>query len=224
MKIITNIFSTVLCMLLATGCGLDNYDEPQSTLEGRVVYNNQSIGVRGTADAVQVQLYQDGYEKHDPIPIYLTQDGSFKAILFNGQYKLITRSGNGPWLNSTDTIVVNVNGYTTCELPVTPYYTLAEENFSLNGNIVNGSTLVTKVVETSSISSALLLVSKTAFVDEGTYLARQELTDVSEGTLSMSLDLSGNDDAASAVALYARIGVKPAESDQYVYTPVVQIK
>lgn len=223
MKIITNIFSTVLCMLLATGCGLDNYDEPQSTLEGRVVYNNQSIGVRGTADAVQVQLYQDGYEKHDPIPVYLTQDGSFKAILFNGQYKLITRSGNGPWLNSTDTIVVNVNGYTTCELPVTPYYTLAEENFSLNGNIVNGSTLVTKVVETS-ISSALLLVSKTAFVDEGTYLARQELTDVSEGTLSMSLDLSGNDDAASAVALYARIGVKPAESDQYVYTPVVQIK
>lgn len=96
MKIITNIFSTVLCMLLATGCGLDNYDEPQSTLEGRVVYNNQSIGVRGTADAVQVQLYQDGYEKHDPIPVYLTQDGSFKAILFNGQYKLITRSGNGP--------------------------------------------------------------------------------------------------------------------------------
>lgn len=224
MKIITNIFFSVLCILFASSCGLDNYDEPQSTLEGRVVYNNQPIGVRGTADAVQVQLYQDGYDKHDPIPVYLTQDGSFKAILFNGQYKLITRSGNGPWLNSSDTIVVNVNGYTTCELPVTPYFTLSNESFSLNGNVLNGSALVTKVVGTSSITNALLLVSKTAFVDEGTYLAREEISSVSEGTLSMSLDLTGNEEASSAVALYARIGVKPAESDQFVYTPVVQIK
>ncbi len=224
MKIITNIFFSVLCILFASGCGLDNYDEPQSTLEGRVVYNNQPICVRGTADAVQVQLYQDGYDKHDPIPVYLTQDGSFKAILFNGQYKLITRSGNGPWLNSSDTIVVNVNGYTRCELPVTPYFTLSNESFSLNGNVLNGSALVTKVVSTSSITNALLLVSKTAFVDEGTYLAREEISSVSEGTLSMSLDLTGNTEAASAEALYARIGVKPAESDQFVYTPVVQIK
>ena len=224
MKIITNIFFSVLCILFASGCGLDNYDEPQSTLEGRVVYNNQPICVRGTADAVQVQLYQDGYDKHDPIPVYLTQDGSFKAILFNGQYKLITRSGNGPWLNSSDTIVVDVNGYTRCELPVTPYFTLSNESFSLNGNVLNGSALVTKVVSTSSITNALLLVSKTAFVDEGTYLAREEISSVSEGTLSMSLDLTGNTEAASAEALYARIGVKPAESDQFVYTPVVQIK
>lgn len=224
MKIITNILSAVLCMLLVSGCGLDNYDEPQSTLEGRVVYNNQAICVRGTSDAVQVQLYQDGYEKHDPISVYVTQDGSFKAILFNGQYKLITRSGNGPWLNSTDTVIVNVNGYTTCELSVTPYYTLGNESFSLEGNILKGSALVTKVVPSSSITNALLLVSKTAFVDEGTYLAREEINNVSEGTLSMSLDLTGNEEAASATALYARIGVKPAESDQFVYTPVVQIK
>lgn len=224
MKIITNIFSAVLCMLLVSGCGLDNYDEPQSTLEGRVVYNNQPICVRGTADAVQVQLYQDGYDNHDPISVYVTQDGSFKAILFDGQYKLTTRSGNGPWLNSSDTIIVNVNGYTSCELPVTPYFTLSDESFSLNGNVLNGSALVTKVVETSSITSALLLLGKTSFVDEGTYLARAEINDVSEGTLSMSLDFSDNSEVSSAVALYARIGIKPAESDQFVYTPVVQIR
>ncbi len=224
MKIVTNIFLSVLCVLFASSCGLDNYDEPQSTLEGRVVYNNQPICVRGTADAVQVQLYQDGYDKHDPISVYVTQDGSFKAILFDGQYKLITRSGNGPWLNSSDTIVVNVNGYTTCELPVTPYFTLSDEKFSLDGNILKGSALVTKVVPSSSITNALLLISKTAFVDEGTYLAREEINNVSEGTLSMSLDLTDNEEVASAVALYARIGIKPSESDQFVYTPVVQIR
>ena len=98
------------------------------------------------------------------------------------------------------------------------------ENFSLNGNQVTGTATVTKIVETSSVTSALLLVSKTAFVDEATYLARQELTEVSEGSLSMSLDLTGNADAESAHSLYARIGIKPAEADQYVYTPVVQIK
>lgn len=224
MKIIANLFFSVSCVLFASSCGLDNYEEPQSTLEGRVVYNNQPVCVRGTSDAVQVQLYQDGYEKHDPISVYVTQDGSFKAILFDGQYKLITRLGNGPWLNSSDTVVVNVNGHTSCELPVTPYFTMGNESFSIEGNVVRGSALVTKVVSTSSVTSALLLVSKTAFVDEGTYLAREETSDVSEGTLSMSLDLSGNEEAASAVALYARLGVKPVESDQFVYTPVVKIK
>ena len=86
MKGIAKIVSAVLCGLFITSCGLDNYDEPQSTLEGRVVYNNQPVYVRGTSDAVQLQLYQDGYEKRDPLSVFVSEDGSFSAILFDGQY------------------------------------------------------------------------------------------------------------------------------------------
>ncbi len=223
MKLISNIFSCLLCTLFITSCGLDNYDEPQSTLSGRVVYNGQAVCVRGTNDAVQVQLYQDGYEKHDPINVYVGQDGTFKAILFNGEYKLVTKSGNGPWQTKQDTITVKVSGGATCEVPVTPYFTITNESITLSGNQVNASATVNQVVSSSSVSSILLLVSKTAFVDEGTYCARQEISPTI-GSISLSVDLTDNKDAASAKALYARVAVKAAEADQYIYTPVIQIK
>lgn len=224
MKLVSKIFTCLLAALCLTSCGLDNYDEPQSTLSGRVVYNGQAVCVRGTNDAVQVQLYQDGYEKHDPIPVYVGQDGSFKAVLFNGEYKLVTKSGNGPWVSQQDTLTINVNGSTACEITVTPYFTVTNESISLSGNMVNASATINQVVSTSSISNIILLVGKTAFVDEGTYLARKEMEAPSTGSISLSADLANNNDVVSAKALYARIGVKAAEADQYIYTPVIQLK
>src|SRR5690606_41577865 len=81
--------------LMAGGCGFDNYDEPQSKLFGRVTYNGEALGVRGTGEAVQLQLYQDGYELRNPISAYVAQDGTFEATLFDGEYKLVTRDNNG---------------------------------------------------------------------------------------------------------------------------------
>jgi hypothetical protein len=212
-------------LVLALGsCGIDNYDSPQSTFTGKVTYNGQALGVRGTASTVKIYLYQDNYELNDPISVYLDQEGKFTALLFDGDYKMITCPGNGPWLDNTDTIKVTVNGFTTADLPVTPYYTVSNENFNLSGNVLNASVTVTKVVQSSTISSALLLIGKTAFVDEGTYLARTTLSDVTEGNLTMSLDVSGNSSVSSATALYARLGIKANGSSQYIYTTVVKLK
>lgn len=224
MKLVSKIFLGLLWIGLATSCGLDNYDEPQSSLQGKVTYNGEALGVRGTSDAVQLQLYQDGYDKHDPITVYVGQDGTFKAVLFDGEYKLVTKNGNGPWVNKRDTVKVNVHGNTTCEVPVTPYYTISGATISLSGSTATASATINKVVSSASVSSILLLVSKTAFVDEGTYIARKEMENPQEGTISLALDMTSNKDFASAKYLYARIGVKAAGADQYLYSPVVQIK
>lgn len=63
MKIKT-IFSTLLLGLIVTttSCTKDNYDAPESTLMGRIVYKGEPLQLRGTSEAIQLQLYQDGYE------------------------------------------------------------------------------------------------------------------------------------------------------------------
>src|SRR5690625_3831085 len=110
MKMRTYNFLTLIFVLLSVGCGLDNFDEPKSLLQGKIVFQNRQVGLRGTGGAVQLQLYQEGYDLNDHINVYVNQKGEFQALLFDGTYKLITRDKNGPWVNSRDTTFVDVMG------------------------------------------------------------------------------------------------------------------
>lgn len=89
MKILSNIFSLLVLVVLFSGCGKDNYDAPDSRLTGTITYNGEALNLRGTGEAIQLQLFQDGYDKHDPISVYVGQDGVFSAMLFDGELSLI---------------------------------------------------------------------------------------------------------------------------------------
>jgi len=218
----TVLFAGVVAV---SSCGLDNYDAPESKLFGRLTYNGEPIGVRGTGEAVQLQLYQDGYELRDPIPVYVTQDGSFEATLFDGEYKLVTRDNNGPWLNNRDTTIVNVSGTANVDVEVTPYFTLSDVSLSLNGSQVDASFQINQIVDDAAIDRVMILVSATAFVDDVVYIARLDLDDVETGvSLTGSLDLSGNRDFEAGKPLVARIGVHPAGKDQAIYSQVVRLR
>ncbi len=214
----------LLSVFAFTACGLDNYDTPQSELHGKITYNGQTLGLRGTGEAIQLQLYQDGYELRDHIPVYVGQDGTFKALLFDGEYKLVTRNQNGPWVNSRDTTVINLKGSSTIDIEVTPYFTISNANITLSGNQLNGTFTVNKVVQTANIDYAMLLVSKTNFVDDVSYIARQDFDNPEAGALNLSMDLSDNQEFAKAKALYARVGVRTSGADQAIYSEVVKLK
>ena len=100
----------------------DNYDEPNALLTGRVVYQGSPVGVR--SNGVQLELWQPGYDLNQKIPIYVDQDGSFSAMVFDGEYKLNLLAGNGPWVDIRDTLQVQVQGQTQVDVPVVPYYTI----------------------------------------------------------------------------------------------------
>ena len=55
MKKIGTIFSLLSLSLLAVSCGLDNYDEPESFLEGKITYEGKQIGFKGTNGGIQLQ-------------------------------------------------------------------------------------------------------------------------------------------------------------------------
>ena len=217
------VIITTVAMALSA-CGFDNYDAPQSILQGKITYNGEALGLRGTGEAVRLQLYQDGYQLRDHINVYVKQDGTFQAILFDGEYKLVTRNNNGPWVNTRDTLVVNLKGSANVEVKVTPYFTISGEKLTLSGSVLNATFNVAKIVNTAEIDYVSLLVSKTSFVDDVSNLARQDFKDLQAGTLNLSMDMSGNNNFTSAKHLFARVGVRTKGADQAIYSDVVQLK
>jgi len=224
MKIISKIISVVMLMVILTGCGKDNFDAPESFLKGTVTYNGTALNLRGTGEAVQLQLYQDGYALNSEIKVYVGQDGAFSASLFDGQYKLVTRDGNGPWVNTRDTMVVTVKGTTEVKLEVTPYLLISGENISVSSSIMNASFTINQVISSAEVDYAMLLLSSTQFADDVNNVFRKDFSDVSTGSVTLSADISGNNDVSNAKALYGRVGVYPKGADQAIYSPVVRLK
>jgi len=212
-------------LLAAGGCGLDNYEAPESKLRGRVVYNGEPVGVRGTGEAVQLQLYQDGYELRNPIPVYVAQDGTFEATLFDGTYKLVTRDNNGPWENDRDTTVINLQGNASVDIAVRPFFTLSGVQLSLNGGNVSASFRIDEAAGGRAIDYALVLVGKTSFVDDVSYTERRQINGLTAGsTVTQTLDLANNADFKAGSPLFARVAVRPVGKDQAIYSQVVRLR
>lgn len=220
------IYSLLIFVTLLAGCGKDNYDEPTSTLTGRIVYQGEPLQLKGTNESVRVQLFQDGYDFRTPLDVFVSQDGSFSAKLFDGHYKLVTRDGNGPWLNTRDTTEVELRGTASVDLEVTPYFTISNSSISLSGNVMNTSFTINQIVDAAQIDRVMLLLNTTTFVDEVANVVRAEYTgdDVQVGQMALNVDFSGEPDAVNGRALFGRICVWPSGSDQGIYSPVVRLR
>lgn len=221
MKLKKSIFVIFTLLSLLTSCGLDNVDAPESKIQGKISYNGTSIGVKGTDEAIRLQAYQDGYELKTPFEIFVKQDGTFEATVFDGVYKIVCRDNNGPWLNSRDTVTVTVKGSTTFEYPVTPYFLIENENIALNGNTLEASCIVKKIAGDKAIERVMLLLSKTSFVDDVCQIARKDIEKPEAGQMNLSMDISQN---MSEKALFGRIGVKVDGVGDAIYSTIVRLK
>ena len=228
MKNIIQVSFVLLLSVWVASCGKDNYDPPQSMLTGQIVYNNEPVQVRGTSQAVTLQLYQDGWQTRNPITVYVTQDGSFSAALFDGEYKLVTTSGNGPWVNSRDTTVINLKGSQHVKLNVTPFFTIsgATIDYSTSSSKLNASLTINQVVSTAQLERVYLVLSKTQFADNVQNLLQKQVTNMIVGSNSLSADLTAADVNAinAAPTIYGRVGVKTVGTEQAIWSPVVKLK
>jgi PBP1b-binding outer membrane lipoprotein LpoB len=207
--------------IVLAGCEKDNYDQPGSKLSGTVNYNGTAVGVR--SGATQLELWQYGYATRAKIPVNIAQDGTFTATLFDGNYKLVRLAG-APWQRQTDSLDVTVKGTTTFDVPVTPFYTLTNESFTVSGGTLNSSVKVNKI-GTENITSLTLYVGVTNIVDannnsQNTTLNAAALTDLTAAK-TQSITLNATNMAKSY--LYVRIGVLCAGSTERFYTPVQKI-
>lgn len=218
----------VICALILAGCSYDNYDEPTSVLSGRVVYDGQALGVK--TDGTGLSLWQDGYAFKTVIPVKIAYDGSFSAVLFDGEYKL-TRNTGGPWKDQPkDTVLITVKGNTIVDIPVIPYFTIRDVSFQYSGGKIVAKFKVDKVDERATLTRVTLCVGKSILTDynkkEGntTYSEAEDLAKVILGQeATMVADIPAN--LANGEYVYARVGVRAAESAsaEFVYSLPVKV-
>jgi len=224
MKLKLLAYITLGLVLTLAGCAKDNYEPPTSVLSGRVVYNDQPVGVR--SNGVQLELWQPGFQLYQKIPIYVAQDGTFSASLFDGDYKLIPLRGNGPWATKTDTINVQVRGSATVDVPVDPYFVIKNEKVQRNANTIDATFNLQQVNTSRKLERVNLYIGTTTIVDANNSGANAQMLASSITNLSQPVTLSINLPASlsSKSYVYARIGVKTEGVGELVYSAPVKIQ
>ncbi|HET9504390.1 MAG TPA: DUF3823 domain-containing protein [Hymenobacter sp.] len=208
--------------LLAASCEKDNITPPTSMLTGRVTFQNQGLNVRG-GGSVQLELWQRGEFNRTKIPIYLAQDGTYSAALFDGEYKLTRLRDNGPWANNTDSITVQVKGNTVVDVPVQPYFTIGAATIAKSGSNVTANFPITKV-GTRDIQSATLYLGYTQFVDVSNQFKSADKFATDLTNLSQPVNLSVALPTNYSGPIYARVGVRTNGVGELIYSPVQKIQ
>lgn len=222
MKLNFLITLTATASLFLAGCAYDNFEAPESTLSGSLIYEGNAVGVRNNGP--RLELWQDGYALKSVIPLYVNQDGKFSATLFDGQYKLVRR-GDSPWLQqATDTVIVNVKGNTVIDIPVTPYFTITNESFQKSSNTITAQFTVNKVVQSANIDVVRLFFGKTILLDHVQQTSGQN-GNTGSLVFGQSTSITGEipDALKNLDYVFARIGVKSTSSSEYIYTQVQKI-
>ena len=212
-------------------CGLDNYDAPGSVLEGRLVYNGEPINV--SYNDVTFQLWEPGWQKKAEINVAVDQDGSYSALLFNANYKLIIPSNQGPFRSkpnaesASDTILVNLSGNKVLDIEVEPYYMIRNPLFTAAGRVVTGTFKADKIitgVNAKNIEEVAIYVNKTMFVDfrsnvASTTLAGSAITDLNSITLSTTVPAL----VPTQTYVFVRIGLKIQGIEDLIFSPIVKV-
>lgn len=233
MKLEFHYIGLIVFCALGISCKKDNYKEPSSILSGKIVYKGEAIGVE--TNQVPYELYQFGLGKVGAIGASFAQDGSYSALLFDGDYKLIIPNGQGPFRfkylasGAPDSTVITLRGKQTMDLEVTPYYMIRSPQITGSGGKVTATFKAEKIITDANarnIERVSLYLNKTQFVS-GNGDQRIASTDMA-GTAIMNPDnISLTVTAPTLVPtqnyVFARIGIKIAGVEDILYSPVQKI-
>ncbi len=206
----------LLAALLA-GCAIDNMDEPTSHVHGRIVYQGQPLGVRSTGGAVKLEIWQGQFGAEAAMDVYVAQDGTFSAMIYDGPCRLVAKDGVGPWENRHDTIYFDMKGSIELDYPVTPYFTISDEHYSLAPDSVLTATFrVNRVSDEAVMQACGLIVNRTRFVDmtssDGSVAGQVD----AQGVVTAKFDLKQL--MREQKFLFARVYVKIRDVEEALYS------
>lgn len=219
-------------LLAATGCKKDNYAPPGSKLTGRLTYKGEAVNVE--YNQVPFNLYQPGFGKSAPIVGTFQQDGTYSALLFNGNYKFTIPPNQGPFMwkevgpGKRDTVAVTISGNQTMDVEVTPFYMVRNAKITAAASKVTAvfdlEKVVTDAANAKGIDRVNLYINKTQFVSGGDQIASTELAGsaiTSLTNISMSVNVPGISPTQNYV--FARVGVKISGVEDMIFSPLVKV-
>ena len=230
-RIVQYILLMTICISIAS-CKKDNFKAPESKLSGRLVYKGDPIGVEQFQ--VPYELFQYGFGKVGGINSTFAQDGSYSALLFDGEYKLDIPNGQGPFIwkqlpsGNPDTISISLKGSKTLDLEVIPYYMIRTPQLSAASGKVTGTLKIEKVITDATarnIEKVRIYINKTQFVAGGDYNIAQSEIDGAGITDMNNVSLSVNIPAISPTQNYvfARIGIKIDGVEDMIFSPIQKL-
>ena len=232
MKIKLHYIILLACSAAMFSCKKDNYDAPSSTLSGKLVYKGEGFGLE--KDQVPFQLYQFGFGKVGPIGASFTQEGTYSAALFDGEYKLIIPNGQGPFLwkqtaaGKPDSLVINLKGSQVLDLEVTPYYMIKGTQIAASGGKVNATFKIEKIitdVNAKDIGDVTLYINKTQFVSGGNNIGTAGIAGsaiADPNNISLTVTIPSITPTQNYV--FARIGLKIAGVEDRIFSPLVKVQ
>lgn len=230
-----NRYKSILAVLalgvVFASCSKDDYAEPKTLLTGNVVYQGQPIGVEYFQ--TRLQLWQPGFGKNGAITVSIDQDGSYSALLFDGDYKLVFPSNDGPWKTiikdaaAKDTTFISLRGNQNLDVEVIPYYMFKTATISGGEKKVNATVALDRIitgVDAKDIERVSLYISKTMFVARANNIAATDMNgaDIKDiGNINLSVDVPSITPTQNYV--FARVGVKIDGVEDMLFSKVQQI-
>ena len=226
------IIAVAFAAILLPSCKKDNYEAPSVTLSGKLVYKGAPFGVE--KDQVPYELYQAGFGKVGPIGSSFAQDGSYSALLFNGEYKLIIPNGQGPFLwkqtpsNTPDSLAIHLSGSQALDREVTPYWMIRDAQITVSAGKANAVFKVEKVITDANakdIDDVTLFINNTQFVSPGNNNGAAGIGGgaiVDPNNINLSVTIPTVTPAQNYV--FARIGLKIAGVEDRIFSPLVKLQ
>lgn len=183
---------------------------------------------------VPYELFQYGFGKIGSINSTFAQDGSYSALLFDGEYKLDIPNGQGPfqWIQlpsgSPDSIAISMKGSKTLDLEVIPYYMIRTPQFSAAAGKVTGTIKIEKVITDATgknIDAVRIYLNKTQFVSGGDFnISQSEISGASITDLNkVSLTVNIPSISPTQNYIFARIGIKISGVEDMIFSPVQKL-
>lgn len=234
MKISFKHISLIIALsTLLFSCKKDNYDPPGSMLSGALLYAKDTVFVE--YDRVSYELFQYGFGKVAPIGSSFKQDGTYSALLFDGDYKFTIPSGQGPFRwkelspGTPDSIAVTVKGNTSLNIDVTPYYMIRGAQFSASGDKAKASFSVEKIItdaDAKDIERVTLYINKTQFVSGANNIGSADLSgsDITDpNAINMEVTIIMPPGQATQNYVFARVGLKIAGVEDMVFSKIQRV-
>lgn len=233
MKIRFHFFLLIALAAAVISCKKDNYKAPSSKLSGHLVYNGDTLGVE--TNQVPFQLYQFGFGRVGPIEESFAQDGSYSALLFDGDYKLIIPNGQGPFMwkqlpsGAPDSLTISLKGSKVLDLEIIPFYMIRNAQISGSGTTVTATCKIEKIITDANakdIERVNLYINKTQFVSGNgdQQIARAEIGGGAIDPDNVTLSVTVPSMVPAQNYVFARIGLKIAGVEDMIFSPLQKIQ
>lgn len=240
MKTLYKISLLLGLLVCFSACEKDNYDEPQSSLIGQLTYKGKPFQCNGNigAESELFQLYQDGFGKTGSINVRVNEEGSFSALLFDGEYKMCIKDQQFPFVwdewpmkddGKPDTLYFTLNGGKEMEIKVTPYFELNDVKAEVDNSVTNivASLKIDEIISGAMVKKVYMYVSTAVLVDKGTPSnVSMDIADISQSiTLTYPIQ-KYKDDYINNFRPYAfvRLAVETDKSSEFLWSKVYKVE